>query len=248
MGGELDWNIETVPQPYLNNRVLSLNRGKFLGGSSGFNGTLCIRGSKTDYDDWELEGWSGEEMFRLMKKAETFHSKEWFKAAEGEHGTDGPLHVEPHDLAPISARILESLQDQGLPLVDDMFTTGTVAHGCGHVPRTVHDGLRTFSTSYLKEHENRVDVVVNTIVDKVIFEQVNGETVATGVEVVDSTGKKRVVKASKQIILSAGRYSRTQAQWVTNRPTRRVLHTHHPPAFWDRTERRAGDSRYRFRG
>lgn len=41
---------------------------RFLGGSSGVNGTLCIRGSRADYDAWDIEGWSGEEMFRYMSK------------------------------------------------------------------------------------------------------------------------------------------------------------------------------------
>jgi choline dehydrogenase-like flavoprotein len=54
---------------------INLSRGRFLGGSSGVNGTLCIRGAKQDYDDWNLPGWSGDEFFAAMRKAETFHSK-----------------------------------------------------------------------------------------------------------------------------------------------------------------------------
>jgi len=54
---------------------IKLSRGRFLGGSSGVNGTLCIRGAKQDYDDWDLPGWSGEEFFAAMRKAETFHNK-----------------------------------------------------------------------------------------------------------------------------------------------------------------------------
>ena len=41
---------------------------RFLGGTSGCNGTLCIRGSREDYNAWDLEGWSGEEMFKYMSK------------------------------------------------------------------------------------------------------------------------------------------------------------------------------------
>jgi len=54
--------------PGVNNRQVKLSRGKFLGGCSGCNGTLCIRGSKQDYDDWGMEGWSGEEFFKYMSK------------------------------------------------------------------------------------------------------------------------------------------------------------------------------------
>ena len=205
MGGELDWDLETVPQSHLHGRVLKLSRGKFLGGSSGFNGTLCIRGCKADYDEWGLEGWSGEDMFRYMKKAETFHGKDWFQAAEQEHGTNGPLHTEPHDAAPISKLVLEAMQDGGLPLIDDMFTTGDSGHACGHVPRTVNKGVRTFAADYLRGQKARIDMVVSTMVDKLVLEERSGELVATGVEVVDKTGNKKVFKAHKEIVISSGK-------------------------------------------
>ena len=203
LGGDLDWGLETVPQEHLNNRVLQLPRGKFLGGSSGFNSTLCIRGCKEDYDDWGLEGWTGEDMFRCMNKAETFHGKDWFKAAVDQHGTNGPLHTEPHENAPISNRILDSLQDK-LPLVDDMFTTGEASHACGHATRTVHQGVRSVSTSFLRGYENRVDIAVNTVVDKIILNGTQTTPVATGVIAVDKSGVRRVLKARKEIIVSSG--------------------------------------------
>lgn len=68
VGSESDWNIETEPSPGANNRRIKATRAKFLGGSSGINGTLCIRGTKQDYDDWNLDGWSGEEVFANMRK------------------------------------------------------------------------------------------------------------------------------------------------------------------------------------
>lgn len=45
-----------------------------------------------------MPGWSGEEVFGYMKKAESFHTKKWFKADESVHGYDGLLDIEPHDL------------------------------------------------------------------------------------------------------------------------------------------------------
>lgn len=68
LDGPEDWNIVSEKGMGINNRQVKLSRGKFLGGSSGLNGTLCIRGSKQDYDDWGLDGWSGEEFFRYMQK------------------------------------------------------------------------------------------------------------------------------------------------------------------------------------
>jgi choline dehydrogenase-like flavoprotein len=65
---ETDWNITTESMRGVDGRQVKVSRGRFLGGSSGVNGTLCIRGSKQDYDDWSIEGWSGEEMMKYMKK------------------------------------------------------------------------------------------------------------------------------------------------------------------------------------
>lgn len=65
---EADWNIVTEPSPGANGRQVKVSRGKFLGGSSGVNGTLCIRGTPQDYDDWNIPGWSGNEVFDYMKK------------------------------------------------------------------------------------------------------------------------------------------------------------------------------------
>lgn len=72
IGTEADWNIVTPGMKGVNDRKVKLSRGKFLGGSSGVNGTLCIRGTEQDYDDWDLPGWSGKDMFAYMRKVHYF--------------------------------------------------------------------------------------------------------------------------------------------------------------------------------
>ncbi|KAH6676255.1 hypothetical protein B0J14DRAFT_585158 [Halenospora varia] len=203
---EADWNITTEPSPGANNRQIKASRGKFLGGSSGVNGTLCIRGTKQDYDDWNMPGWSGEEVFGYMKKAESFHTKKWFKADESVHGYDGLLDIEPHDLAPISNMILDSMQDQGLPLHPDMFSTGESAHGCGHAPRTVYQGDRTTSANYFRNKGPNLAIKTETTVDKVILEGSGSDVKATAVRVIEKDGTARELKAKKEIIVSGGAY------------------------------------------
>jgi choline dehydrogenase-like flavoprotein len=65
---ETDWNIVTEPMNSVNDRQVKVSRGRFLGGSSGVNGTLCIRGTKQDYDDWGMDEWTGDKMFGYMAK------------------------------------------------------------------------------------------------------------------------------------------------------------------------------------
>lgn len=207
-GTDHDWRISTVPQKHCNDREIPLFRGKFLGGSSGVNGTLCVRGTKQDYDDWDMPGWSGDEMFEAMKKAETFHGKEWFKAAPHAHGTDGPLHVTPHDLAPISERVLESLQSKGFPLDHDMFSTGERPFGCGHAPRTVHEGTRSTAADYVvnERYRQNIGILVRTVVDKVNFISQDGKLRASSVDTVFAHGSRRTFQARREIIISGGAY------------------------------------------
>ncbi|PYH40568.1 GMC family oxidoreductase [Aspergillus saccharolyticus JOP 1030-1] len=204
---ETDWNIVTPPMPGVDNRQVKLSRGRFLGGSSGCNGTLCIRGCKQDYDDWGLDGWSGEEFFGYMRKAETFHSKPWFKANDEFHGQSGPLHLEPHDLAPISNLIMDSFVSQGLPLDHDMFTTGETPHGCGHVPRTVHNGIRTTSSDFITKGylRSNITVMTDTTVDRILMRHGSNDLKAEGVVVITPAGPKSIY-AKKEIIVSGGAY------------------------------------------
>ncbi|CZR63401.1 probable glucose dehydrogenase precursor short protein] [Phialocephala subalpina] len=203
---EADWNITTEPSPGANGRQVKVSRGKFLGGSSGCNGTLCIRGTKQDYDDWNIPGWSGDEVFGYMKKAENFHGKKWFKADDAAHGNSGLLDIEPHDLAPISNMILESMESQGLTRQDDMFTTGDNPHGCGHAPRTVYKGDRTTAANYLVNKGPNLAIKTETTVDKVILEGSGSDIRATAVKVLDKDGKEHEIKARKEIIVSGGAY------------------------------------------
>lgn len=205
---ETDWNIETEPMKAVDNRKVKCSRGRFLGGSSGVNGTLCIRGTKQDYDDWGLEEWTGDKMFEYMKKSETFHPKDWHKADANFHGTSGPLHTEPHDLAPISERVRESMIDSGLPYHPDMFSSGEASHGCGDVPRTVYQGIRTTAADFITKGFRRENITIKTevTVEKVLISQVSGEITATGVSTISKSGKKCDFHARKEVIIAAGAY------------------------------------------
>ncbi|TVY39803.1 Oxygen-dependent choline dehydrogenase [Lachnellula occidentalis] len=203
---EADWNITAEPNLGINNRRIKLSCGKFLGGSSGVNGTACVRGTKQDYDDWNMPGWSGEEVFGYMKKAENFHGKEWFKADEEAHGYDGPLNIEPHDPAPISKMVLESMVDRGFKLQPDMFTTGDSPHGCGHAPRTVYKGDRTMAADYLLNKRPNLAIKTETMVDKIILEGEGANLKAVAVKVIEKDGSMREIKATKEIIVSGGAY------------------------------------------
>ena len=122
-----DWGYDTVPQRACHNRIMAIPRGRVLGGSSALNGTLICRGAKADYDriaSMGNSGWSWDEMLAFFIASETFHPVEWHQADLSVHGFNGPLHTEPHSLAPISEKVLQSFIDKGYVYKPDMFAQG----------------------------------------------------------------------------------------------------------------------------
>lgn len=120
----------------------------------------------------------------------------------------GPLHTEPHDLAPISDCVKQSMIDAGLPYHPDMFSTGDSPHGCGDVPRTVHLGIRSTAADFITKGRRRDNITIKTsvMVDRILFSHDTGEPIATGVSTLSASGAKIEYQARKEIILAAGAY------------------------------------------
>jgi choline dehydrogenase-like flavoprotein len=148
-------------------------------------------------------------MVDAFQQAETFHNKDWFHPETKAHGNTGPLHTTPHDLAPISKLVLESYQEAGLPLHEDMFTTGETPTGSCHAPRTVHDGIRSTGADFVSDRARwpNLDIRFNATVDKVtLSKNLGGDLQATGVDVVFKDGSKNSFKARKEVVISGGAY------------------------------------------
>ncbi|GJJ10043.1 hypothetical protein Clacol_004269 [Clathrus columnatus] len=202
-----DWNIITLPQKSVSNRLFKLTRGRFLGGSSGINGTLAIRGVLQDFDDWEVKGWSGAEFWPYMIKAEAFHPKDWFRHDPESHGTSGYLHTAPQDPAPITDLAFRSMQSQGFPYDPDMFSSGKNAHGCGHAVRTVHGGIRSTAADFIEKSGENLWILTEAIVDKVNITsgEHDDELKATGVEIFYKE-TLTTIKAKREILICGGAY------------------------------------------
>jgi choline dehydrogenase-like flavoprotein len=102
--------------------------------------------------------------------------------------------------------ILESMQSQGLPLQEDMFTSGDNPHGCGHAPRTVYKGDRTTAANYFVNKGPNLAIKTETTVDKVILEGQGSDLRAVAVRVLEKDGTEKEIRAKKEIIVSGGAY------------------------------------------
>lgn len=98
------------------------------------------------------------------------------------------------------------MQDKGLPLHHDMFSSGKVAHGCGHSVRTVYKGIRTTGADFLHSHPSNLHILTETLVDKVIIEGEGEQQRASSVVGITSSGARLTLQASKDIVISCGTY------------------------------------------
>src|SRR5262249_8070184 len=70
---DVDWDYCTAPEEGCNGRMMSLPRGKTLGGSSSINAMIYIRGNSADYDAWRdagNPGWGYDDLLPYFKRSE----------------------------------------------------------------------------------------------------------------------------------------------------------------------------------
>ena len=77
--------------------------------------------------------------------------------------------------------------------------------GVGHAVRSVHNGIRSTSADFVHNCQiENLTIKTGVFVDRIIVEK-NGEYKAVGIEAHDDvSGQPIIIKARKEIILSAG--------------------------------------------
>ncbi|QBF33237.1 GMC family oxidoreductase [Thalassococcus sp. S3] len=197
---KVDWCYRTEPDPGLNGRSIDWPRGKVLGGSSSLNGLLYVRGQKEDYDRWRQmgnEGWGWDDVLPLFKKSEDQE-----RGADDYHGTGGPLSVSNMRIQrPICDAWVAAAQAAGYPFNPDY--NGAEQEGVGYFQLTTRNGRRCSSAvAYLKPARTRpnLHIVTHAQVQRLVLD---GKR-ATGVEYSDASGRRQIVSASREIVLSSG--------------------------------------------
>lgn len=202
---KIDWDYASEPEPHLDGRRIYQPRGKMLGGSSGMNAMMYVRGNRADYDGWAKSGatgWSYDEILPLYRRMETNS-----RGGSEFHGDSGPQYVEDApDPRAVSARFVDAMAEVGMPRIDDF--NGAEQVGASMFQRFTRRGQRwTTYDGYLAPRRKQPNLTItpNALVHRVLIE--HGR--ATGV-LVSIGGRLQTIRAAREVVLAAGAYNTPQ--------------------------------------
>ena len=157
---QVDWCYESEPEPYADNRVTPVPRGKTLGGSSSINSLCYIRGHAKDYDTWRdlgNPGWSWDEVMPYFRSLETYP-----RGANAAHGGDGELAVQDNKLRwEIVEAWKKAAIEFGIPETEDQ--NAGENNGLAYFQGTIRDGKRSSaSEAFLHPVRKRPNLQVMT--------------------------------------------------------------------------------------
>jgi len=193
-GAKFDWGYRSQPDPSRNGVTENWTRGRVLGGSSSINGMMYVRGTKEDYDRWDLPGWSAKAVMPIFREMECSDQLGPVR------GQGGPLHVRtirhPHGIVQAFAA---AAHGAGFPYNPDY--NGESQEGVAFAQLSQRRGFRcSAADAFLRPLLGRknLKLLLDTLVEKINFE--NGR--ATSVTLMQQ-GRRRQ-ELARDIVLCAG--------------------------------------------
>jgi choline dehydrogenase len=211
-----DWMFTADPGKAglgLNGRRVPVPRGKMLGGSSGINYMMYVRGHPGDFDAWAAggaTGWSYAEVLPYFRKSEGLAPSNAIVIDATAHNTRGPLGVSVRDpILPAARQFVEAAVAAGIPKGDYNGRDRGGPNGVVSLTQyTTRDGRRssTYQAFLAGEPERRpnLTVITGAQATRVLLDRANGQTVATGVAYRTAAGESLEAHAGKEVIVSAG--------------------------------------------
>ena len=213
---ETDWMLSGDPGNGgrgFKNRRMPVPRGKMLGGSSGINYMVFVRGHPGDFDHWaELgaKGWGYEDVLPCFKRMEELAPTNEASIDSGVRGFGGPVGVGIRSpVIPAARDFVRAAEAAGIPSGDYNGAGRFNPAGVASLTQTNTRRGKRSSTfhAYLEssaELRDNLTIITGARVTRLILEGEGDALKATGVEYRDGDGELRTVQAGREVILSAG--------------------------------------------
>ena len=177
-----------------------------MSGTGGMYGMMYARGHPEVYNSWARSGatgWSYDEIAHYFERAEDPIDPRILSDKERTVSVPGPMKIQYYPDKPAFAdELLKAATELGYRTSSLKEYTQT---GFMVAPMTTDNGVRgTTSRNYLRPVHGRTNlrVLINAQVTRVLINQ--WQSKAYGVELIDKDGYRRIVKADKEVVLSAG--------------------------------------------
>lgn len=226
-GSQNDWSYRTEPSTIgslgFRNTESNWPRGKMLGGSSGINANLYVRGNRRDYDHWAAlgnAGWDYNSVLPYFIKSEDNGADANVMTA-AYHGRGGPLKVNHFEdvVSPLRQIFRHGIAEMGHPWHDDI-------HGCGgalgftRLQGTIQNGARcSAAKAFLTPAKDRANLHILKHAHVTRLHYADDNTNSNRVDGVEfrRDNEPRTLKAiaRKEVILSAGSLNTPQILMVS---------------------------------
>jgi choline dehydrogenase len=193
-----NWCFQTEPEPNTNGRVISVPRGKGLGGSTLINGMIYVRGQPEDYDRWEkagARGWGFKDVEPYFKRLEKYG------LGDMRRGTQGPMSLEQvRERFPISDAFLKAAREDGHEYNED-YNAGR-QDGFGYYQVNQQRGRRwSVVDGYLTPARHRKNLTIETGAHVLHLDLAGRRCVGVTYR---KGGQELTVKANIEVIMAAG--------------------------------------------
>ena len=213
---ETDWMFWADPGKAglgMKGRRMRTPRGKMLGGSSGINYMVWVRGHPQDFDHWaELgaDGWDYDAVLPSFKRMEDLVPSNEIAIDQDAHGSGGPVGVAVRSpMIPATRQFVAAAEAAGIPRGDYNGRDRLNPAGVSSAHQTNTRKGRRSSTyhAYLEgeaEARPNLTIITGAQVMRVVIDGEGDALTATGVEYRDANAASQTVHASREVILSAG--------------------------------------------
>ncbi|KAJ5777587.1 Glucose-methanol-choline oxidoreductase [Penicillium odoratum] len=247
---DYDWDYMSVPQckVHANNRQIGQPRGRVVGGSSAMNFSVVMYPTESNFQAWEAlgnPGWGAQSMAPYLRKFHTYSSPSEATAelldtprymnAE-KQGSTGPVPISlPDVFGPFNKAWDETFAELGWKTDADPIEGRKL--GAFTSPLTVDagKGKRGYAAAYYSPEvaaRPNLHLMAETMVQKIILIEEDGEVVARGVQVETHKGQSRI-HAKKEVIVCGGSLNTPQILELSGIGNAELLRKYNIPVVID---------------